>query len=512
MDLNNAAQNQTKKTGIKLPVRNLVTIQILKVTSAIYFVVTLTVTLIHMRAEYLHMKQEITIELKAMQETFEPVMTQALWRIDQRQWESTIEGMMKSPVLIGVKLEDKGKLLFFRGLILDGEKKIASHKPKGNLSTENKKPAYTNLFEHSFVMSYAQVPVGRITLYSSNTVVFQKVKVGFMFIVLNAIIKTGALWILFIWVGYRLLNRPLSDLTTAVENFSLNDMENFKIDIGSSRRNELKVLEEAFNSMIGKLFHAIREQKKSEATFQAIVEHVPVMIDSFDENGKYVILNKEARNQLGYTLEELNESENPLELIYSVEQASEIQKFIDRKDGVFRTFYPVVKDGSQKIQEWADFALPDGSGVSIGVDITDRIKIEEQLRQSFKMEAIGSFSGGIAHDFNNILSILLGNIEMAGDDAPEGSSVKDFLKEAETACLRAGGLVRQILKFSRKTLPEREPVSIVPIIEESIRLLRSAIPATISIEQNLQPIPLTSSLSTRIFFISIFNFPLFSIA
>ncbi|MCP3932415.1 MAG: PAS domain S-box protein, partial [Bacteroidetes bacterium] len=127
--------------------------------------------------------------------------------------------------------------------------------------------------------------------------------------------------------------------------------------------------------------------RKSEETFRAIVEHVPVMIDSFDENGKCLIWNKEVENRLGFNISEVNESENTLELFYSKKEAQEIIKNISRKDGKFRLFHPVAKNGEIKTQEWADFALPDGRSVSIGMDITDRRLAEKKFKTAFYSNA-----------------------------------------------------------------------------------------------------------------------------
>ena len=125
-------------------------------------------------------------------------------------------------------------------------------------------------------------------------------------------------------------------------------------------------------------------------------------------------------------------------------------------------------------------------------DITLRIeaekentKLEEQLRQTYKMQAIGTLTGGIAHDFNNILGIILGNTELALDDVPNWNPAKYSLEEIKTASLRAKDVIRQLLSFSRKTDKELKPLKIIPIIKESLRLLRASIPTTIDIHQNI---------------------------
>jgi len=116
-----------------------------------------------------------------------------------------------------------------------------------------------------------------------------------------------------------------------------------------------------------------------------------------------------------------------------------------------------------------------------------RQQLEIELRQSQKMEAVGTLAGGIAHDFNNILGIVLGNTELSMDDVPDWNPAHHNLEEIRTACLRAKEVVRQLLSFSRKTRQEQEKLLLIPIVKESLKLLRSSIPNQIDIQGNLPP-------------------------
>jgi signal transduction histidine kinase/CheY-like chemotaxis protein len=116
---------------------------------------------------------------------------------------------------------------------------------------------------------------------------------------------------------------------------------------------------------------------------------------------------------------------------------------------------------------------------------TDKEKLEAQLRQSQKMEAIGTLAGGIAHDFNNILGAILGYGELAHQHSAEGSALRRYLDNVLHAAERAKSLVDRILGFSRSGLGERVPVNVQAITEETLELLAASLPAGIRLEQKL---------------------------
>ena len=151
--------------------------------------------------------------------------------------------------------------------------------------------------------------------------------------------------------------------------------------------------------------------------------------------------------------------------------------------------YEIVdpKDNHSYVVSSSPISHSDGrvSKLTIFHDITQIKTIEANLRQSEKMESLGTLTGGIAHDFNNLLYMIVGNTELALEDVPKWNRAYPNLEEIKSASLRAAGVVKQLLNFSRKTDQKMIPLEAVIVIKDSLKFLRSTIPTTIEIIEHL---------------------------
>lgn len=231
--------------------------------------------------------------------------------------------------------------------------------------------------------------------------------------------------------------------------------------------------------------------QESEERFRTLVEQAGDAIYFADyETGGFLDVNRAATSELGYSREELltmsifdidgNRTEYaPLSRLWgelTPGRSITIESLHRRKDG---SVFPVeIRMGLIEIRGRQGI-------LGLARNITERKQLLQQLHQAHKMEAIGTLAGGIAHDFNNILGIILGNAELASDDIPDWNPTRSFLEEIRTASLRAKDVVRQLLSFSRKSEEKQKPIDILPIIRESLKLLRSTIPTNIEFRLNL---------------------------
>jgi len=125
--------------------------------------------------------------------------------------------------------------------------------------------------------------------------------------------------------------------------------------------------------------------------------------------------------------------------------------------------------------------------VAVKRDVTQEVALKKQLNQAMKMEAIGTLAGGIAHDFNNILSAVLGYAEMVDIQLEDDHPAREDVAQIITAGHRATDLVRQILTFSRQEEEELRPVKLQFILKEALKLLRSSLPSSIELHQDIDP-------------------------
>ncbi len=237
-----------------------IAIKLLKVVFGIYFALTLVITMIHVAVEYFHTRESVQQELASIQQTFEPALRLALWQINQHQLHSLAEGINNLPIVTGLEIIDSD------GRVLE--------------STVNSDGLIKGEFFHEFSVSQQfeneWIALAKVRFYSNHAVVIDRVKVGFFLIVLNAVIKSTALWLLFLWAFRKHLFNVLKRFTSAVDAVDLENIRREPLDLGVTEPNELKHLESSFNNMLRKIAEGkdelYRIERKNQEALEELVE------------------------------------------------------------------------------------------------------------------------------------------------------------------------------------------------------------------------------------------------
>jgi len=245
--------------------------------------------------------------------------------------------------------------------------------------------------------------------------------------------------------------------------------------------------------------HAIKqtqeELRESESRFRSMFNSAATGIANCTPQGHYLQANAAFCAMLGYTEEELLARDftsvtHPDDLTRNRKLLNELLTGQSQSYVLEKRY--LKKNGDIAWTSQSVSAVHAASGeismlIIVAEDITERKRLEEHLQQGQKMDAIGTLAGGIAHDFNNILAAIGGYTELSRMKLKDNPEVREHLGAVARATKRATELVRQILTFSRQEPPERRPIKLQPLVEETLTLLRGSIPATIEFDTTLAP-------------------------
>jgi len=229
--------------------------------------------------------------------------------------------------------------------------------------------------------------------------------------------------------------------------------------------------------------------RKSEENFQKLFDEAPVGYMELDARGCITQVNRTELDMLGYTVEEM--LEQPIwKFVVEEEEArhsvmAKLSESMQPGRGLERTYKR--KDGTTVPVSIEDAFIQNAEGKVTGIhavirDITERKQmeqekknLEEQLRQSQKMEAIGRLAGGIAHDFNNLLTVIKGYGQLSLLELKEGDPLRGNLEEIQKSSERAADLTRQLLAFSRRQVMEMKVLDLNTILQNLDKMLRRVI-------------------------------------
>lgn len=309
-----------------------------------------------------------------------------------------------------------------------------------------------------------------------------------------------AIVIIFQIAFFYILKERLGSLIQITSKISKNGGLSDRVNWVSS--DEIGTLAQSFNRMLDRLESAHKEISSNEAYLDDIFHSMLNSLVAINPDQTIRTVNHSLLQLLKYSEQEL--LGQPIRLIFPDHPAKLCPKeYVETSDQSYiihgEEHIFVTKEGKRipvllSCSIIRDLSHKNRGVVCVAQDISqlkqmeeERKRLEDQLRQSQKMEAIGTLAGGIAHDFNNILSTMQGFTWLLLADKPENSEERDYLNEIYIAGERAAGLIQQILTFSRTDNQEQKPLKLTPLVKEALRFIRATIPKSIEIRQDIDP-------------------------
>lgn len=409
-------------------------------------------------------------------------LSQSLWYMDTQYAKTQLEGILQYPDIQYLEVTSIVQQNNFSA---------------GTNQTENIRSYKFDLWHKANGKDYE---VGKIHILVDLNNMYKRILRDFVAILcgqaLTVFMVSGFVFVIVQW----LITRHLVSISNHVKALDAGSNLGQSLQLPKSVKhgNELSQVATAINTMEKNLHQKVASLKESEARYLDLYDSAPDMYVSVDAQTTFIMgCNQTLCNMTGYTKAEI--IGQPIFSMYHADCMDDVksafQEFTTTGSVHNAELQLKAKDGSTIEVMLNASAVRDSQGKilysrSSWRDITEKKKIEKErkaleirLRQQQKMESIGQLAGGIAHDFNNMLSPILGFTEIVMDELPKDHPSQDSLNEIYESAKRASSLVKRILLFSRQKEHVLKPVQLGPVIDESLKLLRSTIPANIDIKQ-----------------------------
>ncbi|GFM35740.1 ATP-binding protein [Desulfovibrio psychrotolerans] len=311
---------ENSRSPFFVPLHDSVATLLLRKVFVVYVIVTCILTSLQLFNAYLNSRDKVIRSIYSMEIIVRDGLAAAIYNVDEEQVHTIVRGMLESPVVVGVRVETE-----FQGIfeVRNTETSLPLTTPAfgrdGELLHVEGGGGREGLFWFTTPVIYTEYggepyTIGALTVFSSHGVVLSEVWQEFVIIFVNAVLKTAALWIIFLWFARRLLSKPLEELTQATTHVSLDTLEHVRVRVNTHGRNELTVLCDAFNAMLSNLLVMRKESERlarslTEASRQ-IEEYSWTLEDKVDERTRQL---DEKNDELKHVIENLQKAKEQAE-------------------------------------------------------------------------------------------------------------------------------------------------------------------------------------------------------
>ncbi|THB76248.1 MAG: response regulator [Desulfobacteraceae bacterium] len=437
---------------------------------------TCLVSMIHLWFSYTLEIEAIQTRLEHLEQEQVALLTNSMWSFDNKAIDIQLKSILSDNAIVYIEIKKDGVVEYMAGEPHLKDPKLFKTYPLIHLGRY--------LGEVSFYATSSNVKK-QLLMSAAGSLIAQVVGIIFtcFFIVV----------LLFL-----LLSKPFSQILKFTDSIQLDNLDaDFSLNRSNSFPDELDAIVDTINSMRSRLKRDMEENEQirhalaSEQAFSdAVINSLPGIFFVADES--HIILRGNQVFHEHYLTRGRNENIN----LFTRVDPRDQEALAQASASVLGNSEPVsietrlLNHQNQSIPYLLNCSRVEQNQtrylIGIGTNLEERKRIEGDLRQSQKMESIGTLAGGIAHDFNNILSAIFGYTELAKKQVKNPEKLSVYHENIMKAADRARELVRQILTFGRKNEQENVPIQMAMLVRESSEFLRSSIPSTIEIRTDIQ--------------------------
>ena len=485
--------------------------KLLTVVFTLYTLVTLTVTAYHLYLDYLEADNRIRDDLQFYSEIVLPSIAEGLWNFNHESVQSALEGIVKSPSVLGARVTDIRNDHWYAGYTVDPEdgKELIFYNPQsGEVEGDRKREmlSYESIFRKDNKIIYTDPTgekfiIGTLMLTSSSAIVFQEVEHAFMIILFNAVIKVVALWALFLSMGYYYLTKPLNALTSWTKKICGGELDLPALPTDSSWKTEIEILNENFNGMMKELSASKGRLLSAQERTKDIIDSMPSVIIGLTADGRITDWNTAAEKFTDVKAK--HAIERPISHVYEPYQILvPLVKEAIEHDAVKKipkqSVHIRAKRHFQEILVYPIAASDHQEGAVVRIDdVTMHVHMESAMIQKEKMSSVGALAAGMAHEINNPLGAIVQgvqNIERRMDDKLEANQecaqelsfdlekmhvylqkrkIDTFIKTIRESRDRASHIVENLLQFSRPSNIVKARCSFEEICDKALQLAKT---------------------------------------